>query len=123
EPGWLAALVAAVEESPAVGMAASKILLARDPGRIDKAGHLMYLDGLNHGRGSGEPDRGQFDEAGEVLFPDAAAALYRREMLDQVGLFDERFFAYGEDADLGLRGRLAGWRAVYAPGARVLHVH
>src|SRR5262249_55329286 len=56
-------------------------------------------------------------------FPDAAAALYRREMLDEVGLFDEHFFAYGDDADLGLRGRLAGWNCFYVPTAIVYHVH
>jgi GT2 family glycosyltransferase len=104
-------------------MCASKILLHGDRGRIDKAGHLMYLDGLNHGRGSGEPDRGQYDAAVDVLFPDAAAAVYRRAMLDEVGLFDESFFAYGDDADVGLRGRLAGWTCRYAPTAVVYHIH
>src|SRR5262249_24922139 len=69
------------------------------------------------GRGSGELDRGQFDRREEVLFPDGAAALYRREMLDVVGLFDETFFAYGDDADLGLRGRLAGLACIYVPTA------
>ena len=123
EPGWLQALVEHLEADPRAGMAASKILFADDRGRIDKAGHLIYMDGLNHGRGSGEVDRGQFEQVEETLFPDAAAALYRREMLDQVGLFDPRFFAYGDDADLGLRGRLAGWTCVYVPTARVFHVH
>jgi len=83
----------------------------------------MYPDGLNHGRGSGEPDRGQFERREEVLFPDAAAALYHREMLDTIGLFDEHFFAYGDAADLGLRGRLTGWNCVYVPTAIVYHVH
>ncbi len=123
EAGWLGALVAAMEQAPDIGMAASKILFAKDRGRIDKVGHLIYLDGLNHGRGSGEVDRGQFEKVEEVLFPDGAAALYRAEMLDQIGLFDERFFAYGDDADLGLRGRLAGWGSVYVPTARVYHLH
>ena len=78
---------------------------------------------MNHGRGSGELDRGQFERREEVLFPDAAAAIYRREMLDVIGLFDEQFFAYGDDADLGLRGRLAGWNCLYIPTAIVFHVH
>jgi GT2 family glycosyltransferase len=112
-----------MESDPHIGMCASKILFHADRTRIDKAGHLMYPDGLNHGRGSGEPDRGQFELREEVLFPDAAAALYRREMLDTIGLFDEHFFAYGDDADLGLRGRLAGWNCVYLPTAIVYHVH
>jgi GT2 family glycosyltransferase len=120
---WLEELVREMESDASVGMCASKILFHGDRKRIDKAGHLMYPDGLNHGRGSGEVDHGQFDKREEVLFPDAAAALYRREMLNTIGLFDEVFFAYGDDADLGLRGRLAGWSCVYVPTAVVYHVH
>jgi GT2 family glycosyltransferase len=120
---WLEELVAGMESDPSLGMCASKILFHGDRKRIDKAGHLIYPDGLNHGRGSGEHDRGQFDKREEVLFPDAAAALYRRDMLDTIGLFDERFFAYGDDADLGLRGRMAGWKCLYVPTALVYHVH
>ena len=123
EPGWLEALVAVLDEDSHTGMCASKILFAGDRRRIDKVGHLIYMDGLNHGRGSGEVDTGQFDRVEEVLFPDAAAALYRREMLDQIGLFDELFFAYGDDADLGLRGRIAGWMCIYVPTALVYHIH
>src|SRR5207253_1305353 len=117
DPRWIEELVAGVESDPAIGMCASKILFHGDRARIDKAGHLMYPDGLNHGRGSGEPDHGQFERREEVLFPDAAAALYSREMLDTIGLFDENFFAYGDDADLGMRGRLAGWSCLYLPTA------
>jgi GT2 family glycosyltransferase len=123
DPKWLQELVQGMESGPSIGMCASKILFHADRSRIDKVGHLIYLDGLNHGRGSGEPDRGQFERQEEVLFPDAAAALYRREMLNVVGAFDEQFFAYGDDADLGLRGRLAGWNCLYIPTAIVYHVH
>jgi GT2 family glycosyltransferase len=123
DPRWLAELVGAAESDGSLGMCASKILFHGDRQRIDKVGHLIYLDGLNHGRGSGEPDHGQFEQREEVLFPDGAAALYRRDMLDIIGLFDEAFFAYGDDADLGLRGRLAGWGCIYVPTAIVFHVH
>ena len=123
DPRWLQELVDGIESDRSIGMCASKILFHGDRKRIDKAGHLIYLDGLNHGRGSGEQDRGQFDRREEVLFPDAAAAIYRREMLDVIGVFDEEFFAYGDDADLGLRGRLAGWNSWYIPTAIVYHVH
>jgi GT2 family glycosyltransferase len=57
----------------------------------------------------------------EVLFPSGSAALYRRAMLEQIGLFDEDFFLYCEDTDLGLRARWAGWRCLYAPEAVVEH--
>jgi GT2 family glycosyltransferase len=123
DPRWLDELVRVMESDSRIGMCASKILFHADRRRIDKAGHLIYWDGLNHGRGSGEPDRGQFDVQEEALFPDGAAALYRRGMLDQSGVFDESFFAYGDDADLGLRGRLAGWACVYVPTAVVYHIH
>jgi GT2 family glycosyltransferase len=123
DPHWLEELAGGIESGSSVGMCASKILFHGDRNRIDKVGHLIYPDGLNHGRGSGEQDRGQFERREEVLFPDGAAALYRREMLDVIGLFDEHFFAYGDDADLGLRGRLAGWTCLYIPTAIVYHVH
>lgn len=121
DPGWLAALEAAIETDPDMGMAASKILVWEDPARIDKAGHLIYPDGQNRGRGTGQIDRGQFDRVEEVLWPDGCAAMYRRAMLDEVGGFDEEFFAYADDAELGLRGRIAGWRCLYTPGAVVRH--
>ncbi len=118
---WLAELHAAFEGRPDVGMAASKILVWEDPTRIDKVGHLIYPDGQNRGRGTGEIDRGQYDAAEEALWPDGCAAMYRKEMLDRIGGFDEDFFAYADDAELGLRARIAGWKCLYAPGARVRH--
>lgn len=121
EPGWLQALMETIRAAPDVGMAASKIVSYEDPSVIDKVGHLIYPDGQNRGRGSGVRDRGQFETVEDVAWPDGAAALYRREMLDETGLFDEDFFAYADDADLGLRGRLAGWRCLYAPAAVVRH--
>jgi GT2 family glycosyltransferase len=121
EPGWIAALLSAFEGRPDVGMAASKILVFEDPTRIDKAGHLIYPDGQNRGRGSGQIDHGQFDRVEDVLWPDGCAAMYRRAMLDEIGGFDEDFFAYADDAELGLRARIAGWNCLYVPGAVVRH--
>ena len=121
EPGWLAALRQACASHADVGMAASKVLVWEDPQRIDKAGHLIFPDGQNRGRGIGALDEGQFDREEEVLWPDGCAAMYRREMLDRIGGFDEDFFAYGDDAELGLRARIAGWKCVYTPRAVVRH--
>ncbi len=121
EPGWLAALTRAFEGRPDVGMAAAKILVHEDPRRIDKAGHLIYPDGQNCGRGTGEIDHGQYDQAEDILWPDGCAALFRREMLDQIGGFDEDFFIFGDDAELGMRARIAGWRCIYVPQAVVRH--
>jgi GT2 family glycosyltransferase len=121
EPGWLSALHGAFAAGPEIGMAASKIVMYDDPGRIDKAGHLIYPDGQNRGRGTGEPDDGRYDRSEEVLWPDGCAAMYRKQMLDQIGGFDEDFFAYGDDAELGLRARIAGWSCLYVPDAVVRH--
>ena len=121
DSGWLAALHRACTQAPDIGMTASKILVWEDPRRIDKAGHLIFPDGQNRGRGTGALDEGQYDREEEVLWPDGCAALYRREMLEQIGGFDEDFFAYGDDAELGLRARIAGWRCVYTPDAVVRH--
>jgi len=121
EPGWLAAMEHAIGKTPDVGMAASKILVWEDPARIDKCGHLIYPDGQNRGRGSGQLDRGQFDQLEEALWPDGCAAMYRRAMLEDIGSFDEDFFAYADDAELGLRARIAGWRCFYVPNAVVRH--
>lgn len=120
-PSWLACLRRAFDRGADIGMAASKILLKHEPSRIDKAGHLIYPDGQNRGRGTGELDVGQYERVEEVLWPDGCAAMYRRRMLEQIGGFDEDFFAYGDDAELGLRARLAGWRCLYMPEAVVWH--
>ena len=122
DPRWLEFLVRPLWDSARVGMCASKILLS-DSGRIDKAGHLIFPDGQNRGRGSGEVDRGQFDQIRDCLFPDGCAAIFRRRVLQQTGGFDEDFFAYGDDADLGLRARLLGWECRFVPQAVVYHQH
>jgi GT2 family glycosyltransferase len=121
EPGWIAGLLEAFRRRPDVGMAASKILVWENPSFIDKVGHLIYPDGQNRGRGSGEKDHGQYDRIEEVLWPDGCAAMYRHEMIAQIGGFDEEFFAYADDAELGLRARIAGWTCLYMPQAVVRH--
>ncbi len=121
EPGWLAALHEACRRRPDVGMAASKVLVWEDPGRIDKVGHVIWPDGQNRGRGSGARDHGQYDREEEVLWPDGCACMYRRAMIDRIGGFDEDFFAYADDAELGLRARTAGWTCIYTPRAVARH--
>jgi GT2 family glycosyltransferase len=121
DPRWLEELLGAFRLGDDVGMAASKILVWENRSTIDKAGHLIYPDGQNRGRGTGEPDQGQYDQVEETAWPDGCAAMYKKEMLEAVGGFDEDFFAYADDAELGLRARLAGWRSMYIPTAVVYH--
>jgi len=123
DKGWLEALYETARTDKGIGMVASKIYLGRDGSELDSVGMLVYPDGMSRQKGHGETDKGQFDGTGEVLFPSACAALYRRKMLKQIGYFDEDFFSYCEDTDLGLRGRLAGWKAVLAPKATVRHLY
>lgn len=118
---WLEHLVGAAEADATVGMCASKIRFLRDPQVIDSVGLVIYPDGMSRARGRLQRDVGQYDSIEEVLLPSGCAALYRRDMLDDIGLLDEDFVAYCEDTDLGLRGRLAGWRAILVPSAIVYH--
>ena len=120
---WIEKLINVIRSSdPSIGMWASKVLFF-ETDIIDKAGHLIYPDGQNRGRGTGEKDCGQYERVEETLFPDGCAALYRKRMLEEVGGFDETFFAYGDDADLGIRGHWMGWKCLYVPNAVVYHHH
>jgi GT2 family glycosyltransferase len=120
-PSMVREMVAAAEADPRTGMVAARVLDYDRRDVIDTVGHLLYPDGLNRGRGRLEHDRGQYAGCRRALFPSGAAALYRREMLDEIGLFDEGFFLYGDDAELGLRGRVAGWGCTLAPRAVAYH--
>lgn len=119
EPAWLEALLGAMEGRPDVGMCASQIRLPGG-GHLDSAGMLLCRDGSSKQRGHLEPP-GAFSRAEEGLCPSGCAAFYRREMLDEIGIFDESFFLYCEDTDLGLRARWAAWECLYVPGAIVEH--
>ena len=121
DPGWLAALAEAVRRHPDAGMFTPKILNYYRRDEIDNTGHLIYPDGLARGRDRLEKDDGRFDAEGENLWPSGCAGVYKREMLDRIGLLDESFYAYGEDVDLGLRARWAGWSCFYVPAAVVYH--
>jgi GT2 family glycosyltransferase len=123
EPGWLAALVEAAESDSTVGMCASKMLFADRPDIINSTGINLDPVGISWDRRGGELDDDRESEPVEVFGPCAGAALYRRGMLDQIGLLDEDFFAYLEDVDLAWRARLAGWRCLHVPAACVYHVH
>ncbi len=123
EPEWLDLLLRRGDRAARRGMLGGKVLFDEKRDTLDKAGHLLYPDGLNRGRGCQEPDRGQFDREEEILWPDGCAALYHRDLLAETGGFDDAFFAYGDDADLGMRARLLGWSAWYVPPAVVYHRH
>ena len=119
DPRWLETLLADAEAHPRtgqehIGMWASEVRLAGTE-MLDSAGMLIAADGSSKQRSP----TALVDA--ETLLPSGSAALYRRAMLDEIGLFDESFFLYCEDTDLGLRARWAGWGCRYVPGAVVEH--
>jgi GT2 family glycosyltransferase len=120
EAQWLAEMVGALERLPGAGMCAPQVRLP--DGTLDSAGMLVAADGSSKQRGHGQPPE-DFAEEREVLLPSGSAALYCRVMVEQIGGFDEAFFLYCEDTDLGLRARRAGWKCVYAPKAVVVHAY
>ncbi len=122
-PGCLETLMAAGEADATAGMVQPKLVFRDRPAVIQSAGTILLGDGSAGDRGAGETDQGQFDRAEEVFAACGAAMLLRREVVSDVGAFDETFFAYYEDTDLAWRMRLRGWRALYEPAAVVEHVH
>jgi GT2 family glycosyltransferase len=121
-PDWLTALVREMKKDAQIGMCASLMVLYSDPGRIDSAGIAIDRAGIAWNRLGGQPVSSSESEPVEIFGPCAGAALYRRKMLEEIGLFDERFFAYLEDVDLAWRAQIAGWRCQYVPQAVVRHL-
>jgi GT2 family glycosyltransferase len=121
EPQWLELLCRPLDEDPTWSCAASKLLLEDRRDVLHSAGDYFGRDGMPGSRGVWETDRGQFDESIETFGPCAAAAAYRRSMLDDVGLFDESLGSYCEDVDLNIRARLLGHRCRFVAAARVFH--
>ena len=121
DPACVAQLVGALERSPTAAAAAPKLLDLNDRGVIDGAGDTYNWAGKANRRGHGTPDQGQFDDPAEVFGACGGAALYRRSALQQVGAFDERFFAMYEDVDWSFRAQLRGWNCLYVPTAVAYH--
>jgi len=120
-PEFLERLTAAAEADASAGMFATRIMMYDRPAVLDSAGLLVYPDGVCRSRGWLDEMGPGYEESCDVLGPNGCAAAYRRVMLDDVGVFDERYFAYLEDLDLALRGQLRGWRCSYVPDAVAYH--
>lgn len=121
DAGWVAALVAAFERHPEAGSLASKMVLWDTPDVIQSAGDVFLHTGVPDSRGVWQVDDGRFDDEVEVFGASGGAAAYRRSMLEDVGLFDERLFMYCEDVDLAFRAQLRGYACYYVPDAVVRH--
>ncbi len=131
EPSFIEEAVRVMDADARIGMVQGKLyqMAARSEGterRLDSMGLVVHRDRRVSLRGYGEVDRGQYDRSEEIFAPDGAAPLYRRAMLEDIRIgdayFDEAFFMYREEVDLGWRARWRGWKAVTAPRAVGYHV-
>jgi len=120
DPRWLKRSLAKAKTGERVGAVIPKIINFYDRERLDGIGVGFWLDGITRANYRGEIDSERMDEAKPEIFSGCACLLLRR-MIEQLGGFDEDFFAYSEDTDLGVRARLCGWESVYEPGAIVYH--
>lgn len=121
EPDWLLQIASAIEKSPAAWFICGKTLQSFARGTIDGAGDAICRGGASWRLGNGRPDSEAFDTSKETYFPSATATAFRRTFFGRAGTFDETFFAYLEDVDLGLRAALADLPGFYAPAARSYH--
>jgi GT2 family glycosyltransferase len=122
DPDWLGELAAALDAHPEAASATPKLINYHDRSMLDGAGDELSWSGVCTRRGYRRPDAGQYDIPEAVFSACGGAALYRRASLDRIGLFDEDFFAYLEDADWGFRAQLAGYSCRYVPSSRAYHI-
>jgi len=122
KPQWISSLVATAESDANIGAAASIVIDGNRPEILDSCGVGIALDGMSRQAMRGMPVP-QLTQPKEVMLFSGCACLLKMAALKEVGLFDEDFFAYCEDTDLGLRLRRAGWNIVVAPNAYVHHFY
>ena len=120
EQDWLKHLVGFMGKNPRTGIAAAKIV-SSDKKRLDSTGEQYSVWGMPYPRGRGETDLDKYDHDTEIFGASGGASIYRVKMLEEIGLFDEDFFAYYEDVDISFRAQLAGWKVNFVPKAVVYH--
>lgn len=121
EPGYVAALLQAIEASPAIFSVSPMMIQLHNRTLIDDAGDMYSLLGWAYQRGVGQEVR-RYRRPCHIFSACAGAAIYRREIFAEIGLFDEMHFAYLEDIDVGYRAKIAGYYNWYCPQAVVAHV-
>ena len=119
---WLARLLDAAHQHPEYQFFASRMLLDEDASRLDGTGDTYHVSGAHWRRSHGQKANGRDVKQEEVFSPCAAAAIYRRDTFLDADGFDESYFCYSEDVDLGFRLCLTGHRCLYVPEAVVRHV-
>jgi len=120
EKNWLENLIQPMLADSKVGICASKILFSSDRS-INSAGDGITNAAVGFNRGLGR-SADEYNASLPSFGACGAAVLYRRRMLEEIGFLDDDFFLYDEDTDLSFRAQLAGWKCVYVPTARVVHI-
>lgn len=120
-PGFTEALLSRIEKSDRIFSVESKMIQYQDETKIDSAGTYYNALGWAFARGKDQSVE-RYCRSAEVFAACAGAAIYRRKVFEEIGLFDERHFAYLEDIDIGYRARLYGYINLYEPKAEVIHV-
>lgn len=118
--GFIKHLYFAIEKKTDIFSVSAKMLMWDNPELIDDAGDYYCALGWAYGRGKGKPAR-CYEKPAKVFSACGGAAIYRRSILEEIGLFDENHFAYLEDLDIGYRARIRGYQNLYEPRAQVLH--
>lgn len=121
EPGFVAAMERAMDQSPKIFSVSSRMIQMYHPELLDDAGDMYSILGWAYQRGVGRSVN-LYQKSCRVFSACAGAAIYRRAVFDEIGLFDELHFAYLEDIDVGWRAKLYGYDNVYCPDAAVYHV-
>ncbi len=116
---WLKNLTQVLDENSDTGIVTCKLVDANNQ-HLDSTGDIYTVWGLPFPRGRGEPVSTKYDDKTDIFAASGGASLYRTKMLEEIGLFDEDFFAYYEDVDLSFRAQLAGWKVKYAPTSNCL---
>ena len=121
EPEWLEALMAATERYRDVTAFGSTQILDEDPRLLDGAGDVYHAFGIPFRGGYRKPWPSDLAD-GQAFSPCAAASMWRADVFAQLGGYEESYFCYCEDVDLGFRHRLAGGQVVQVADAQVRHM-
>lgn len=137
DPDMITNLLQVLESDPKIGMTTPKIYFAKghefhkDRYKPDELGNVFWFAGgytdwnnvMSIHRGIDEVDHGQYDKTEEIEFASGCCMLFKREVLERVGLLDDRYFLYYEDADLNERVRRGGYKVFYVPSAKLIHIN
>jgi len=137
DPGMITNLLKVLESDPKIGVTTPKIYFAKGhefhkdrykPNELGKVfwfagGHTDWNNVMSIHRGIDEVDRGQYDKTEEIDFASGCCMMFKREVLEKVGLLDDRYFLYYEDADLNERVKRGGYKVYYVPTAKLIHIN